>query len=126
MPGAAACSPHYIYWNSGNSLETVLKRRYSNMDKTEIAAEIRRFVARESNLADGSLLGDDVDLFRDGILDSLMVVALVSFCEEKFGLELSGQEFSEEHFRTISALAALIDCKQIDRTASAGGKPESH
>jgi acyl carrier protein len=86
------------------------------MDKTEIAAEIRRFVARECNLADDSLLGDQVDLFRDGILDSLMVVSLVSFCEQRFGCELTGQEFSEEDLRTIAALATLV----------AGRKPEPH
>jgi acyl carrier protein len=86
------------------------------MDKTEIAAEIRRFVIRESNLADDSLLCDDVDLFSDGILDSLMVVSLVSFCEEKFSCELTGQDFSEEDLRTIAALATLI----------AGRKPERH
>jgi len=78
------------------------------MDKAEIAAEIREFVARESNIADGSLLGEEVDLFGDGILDSLMVVSLVSFCEERFGCELTGQEFSEEDIRTIAALATLI------------------
>ncbi len=86
------------------------------MDKTEIAAEIRRFVVRESNITDDSLLGDDVDLFSDGIFDSLMVVSLVSFCEERFGWNLSGQEFSEEGMRTIAALATLI----------AGSKPEQH
>jgi len=86
------------------------------MDKTEIAAEIRQFVVRESNIADDSLLGDDVDLFNDGILDSLMAVSLVSFCEERFGCELSGQDFSEEDMRTIAALATLI----------AGRKPQQH
>jgi acyl carrier protein len=86
------------------------------MDKTEIAAEIRRFVARESNISDESLLGDDVDLFSDGILDSLMVVSLVSFCEERFGCELSGQEFSEDDLRTIAALSTLV----------AGRRPEQH
>jgi len=78
------------------------------MDKAEIADEIRQFVARESNIADDSLLGDNVDLFSDGILDSLMVVSLVSFCEERFGWQLNGQEFSEEDLRTIAGLATLI------------------
>lgn len=82
------------------------------MDKTEIAAEIRQFVVREGNLADDSLLGDDVDLFSDGILDSLMVVSLVSFCEEKFSCELSGQE---EELRTIAALAALVAGRKHER-----------
>jgi acyl carrier protein len=83
-----------------------------NMDKTEIAAEIRQFVMRESNIANAALLGDHVDLFRDGILDSLMVVSLVSFCEERFGCELSAQEFSEEDMRTIAALATLVAGKK--------------
>jgi acyl carrier protein len=85
------------------------------MHKTEIAAEIRRFVVRESNLSNDSLLGDDVDLFRGGILDSLMVVSLVSFCEERFGCELSGQSFSEEDLRTISALATLIADRKLEQ-----------
>ena len=85
-----------------------ITKTLSDMDKTEIAAEIRQFVVRESNIADDGLLSDDVDLFRDGILDSLMVVSLISYCEERFGFELSGQEFSEEDLRTIAALATLI------------------
>ncbi len=93
------------------------------MDKTEIAAEIRQFVAREAKIADHSLLSDDVDLFSDGILDSLMVVSLVSFCEERFGCELSGQEFSEEDLRTISALATLIEASKIEASKIADRRP---
>jgi len=89
-------------------------QRHQYMDKAEIADEIRQFVARESNIAD-SLLGDDVDLFSDGILDSLMVVSLVSFCEERFGWQLNGQEFSEEDIRTIAGLASLIASQKIPR-----------
>lgn len=89
-------------------------RRHPPMDKAEIAAEIRQFVARESNMADESLLGDDVDLFSEGILDSLMAVSLVSFCEERFGCKLGGQDLSEEDMRTIAALASLIAGQKPD------------
>ena len=73
-----------------------------------------------------SLLDDDVDLFSDGILDSLMVVSLVSFCEEKFGFELDGQEFLEEDLRTIAGLATLIDGRGNDGRRIVGRKSESH
>jgi acyl carrier protein len=86
------------------------------MDRAEIAVEIRNFVMRESNITDENLLGDDVDLFSDGILDSLMAVSLISFCEERFGCRLSGQDFSEEDMRSIAALANLI----------AGKAPQQH
>ena len=78
------------------------------MDGEEIAAEIRQFMLRESNLADASLLSDEMDLFDNGILDSLMVVSLISFCEERFGCWLNGQEFSEQDLRTIGSLAAFL------------------
>jgi len=81
------------------------------MDRAEIAIEIRNFVMQESNIADENLLGDDVDLFSGGILDSLMVVSLISFCEDRFECKLSGEDFSEEDMRTIASLATLIAAK---------------
>jgi acyl carrier protein len=77
------------------------------MDRTAVATEIRSFLAQESNLPD-SLLGDDTDLFGEGILDSLMAVSLIAFCEEKFGCRLNGADFSEQDMRTIASLAKII------------------
>jgi acyl carrier protein len=78
------------------------------MSKGEIIAEILRFVARESNIADHSLISEDVDLINEGLLDSLMAVLLISFCQERFGCDLSGQDLSEDDMRTIGGLADAI------------------
>jgi len=96
----------------------IARPQFMPMDKLRIGAEIRRFVARESGIAEGNL-PDDADLFRDGILDSLMVVSLVSFCEEKFRVDLSGQDFSEEDLRTIAALSTMV----AERVGLAEGVP---
>ncbi len=81
-------------------------------DHQEIANAIREFVMRETNMV-GMSIGDDVDLFRDGILDSLMAVSLMSFCEEKFGCKLIGQDISEDDMRSIGSLAALVARLQV-------------
>jgi acyl carrier protein len=78
------------------------------MSKGEIVTEIRRFLARESKIADHSLIGEDVDLINAGILDSLMAVLLISFCEQRFGCDLSGQDLSEDDMRTIGGLADAV------------------
>jgi acyl carrier protein len=78
------------------------------MSKAEIVNELLRFVARESNIADLSLIGEDVDLINEGILDSLMAAVLISFCQERFGCDLSDRDFSEDDMRTIGGLADVI------------------
>lgn len=77
------------------------------MDRTAVAHEIRRFVLLQSGLPD-SLVGDDTDLFGEGILDSLMAVLLIAFCEERFGCKLNGADFSEEDLKTIASLANIV------------------
>ena len=78
------------------------------MSKAEIVSEILLFVARESNIADHSLIAEDVDLIDQGILDSLMAASLVSFCQERFGCDLNDQNLSEDEMRTIGGLASVI------------------
>ncbi len=78
----------------------------------EIADAIREFVMRETNMV-GMSIGDDVDLFRDGILDSLMAVSLMSFCEEKFGCKLIGKDISEDDMRSIGSLASMVARLQV-------------
>jgi acyl carrier protein len=78
------------------------------MGRDEIVAELVLFVARESDIADHSLIGEDVDLVSQGILDSLIVASLMAFCQERFGCDLIGEDLSEDDLRTIGGLADII------------------
>jgi len=49
------------------------------------------------------------ELIGDGILDSLGVLNLVGFLEERFNILLPVEEFVPENFRTPSAIAALAN-----------------
>jgi acyl carrier protein len=51
----------------------------------------------------------ETELIGDGILDSLAVLNLVGFLEERFNIMLPVEEFVPENFRTPSAIAALAN-----------------
>jgi acyl carrier protein len=78
------------------------------MNKSEIVIEITRFVAHQANIADAAAIGEELDLFEQGILDSLMAALLVSFCQQRFDCDLIGENISEDEIRTIAGIANVI------------------
>jgi D-alanine--poly(phosphoribitol) ligase subunit 2 len=50
----------------------------------------------------------DVDLFTNGILDSLQLVELLFQLEEQFGIKLSLGEIDLETFRSIDCIALML------------------
>ncbi|MCD7948224.1 MAG: acyl carrier protein [Oscillospiraceae bacterium] len=67
--------------------------------------KIRNFFI-EKHKADG--LEDDTDLFKGGIVDSLFAFEIVVYLEETFGVRIPDKEITEDNFRTIHAIAAMI------------------
>jgi len=49
----------------------------------------------------------DTELIDQGILDSLAILNLVGFLEERFNIMMPIEEFVPENFRTPAAIAAL-------------------
>jgi methoxymalonate biosynthesis acyl carrier protein len=60
------------------------------------------------NVTGGRDVPDDYPLIESGLLTSLQVVELVLFLEERFGVSVDDEEVSEEHFRSIRAIAGLV------------------
>lgn len=78
--------------------------------KTEDA--IKEYILREF------LPGEDPDeltaatpLVSTGILDSLAVLKLVTFLEDRFGIAVAPHEADEEHMDTIADIARLVQSK---------------
>ena len=61
-----------------------------------------------------SNLKDDTPLRTSGILDSMATLALVSFLEERFRVQIDAHETGVETFDHIDDIAALIHRKQAD------------
>ena len=53
-------------------------------------------------------LTDDTSLLDGGIIDSVMILSLLSFLEENYGIFLSNDELKREQFTTIQTIHDLV------------------
>jgi acyl carrier protein len=75
------------------------------------------FLYMRSDLA----FGDEDSLLARGIIDSLGVMELVGFVEERFGLAVEPDDITAEHFGTLGAIARYVARRQAESGASAAG-----
>jgi acyl carrier protein len=63
-----------------------------------------------SDLLDGRPVPIDPDtyLFDDGMIDSLKILRLIAFIEERTGRRLEDHEIVMAHFRTVRAIVATF------------------
>jgi len=54
-------------------------------------------------------LEDNDQLVESGIVDSLGIMSLLSFLEEKFSVQIPSEELSPDNFASVSTLTALIE-----------------
>lgn len=76
------------------------------MDPSGIAAELAEYLNRDPRL-DGSI-GPDTELVESGRIDSLAILDLVVFVEERFGVSLTADELTPKNLASVSALASLV------------------
>jgi acyl carrier protein len=62
-----------------------------------------------------SKLAADDDLLQTGVLDSFNIVALALFAQERFGVELEGEDLIRDNLARLSALAALIEKRRAEQ-----------
>lgn len=71
-------------------------------------AEIRAFLSRFFRTSE---LADDADIFALGLVNSLFAMQLVLFLEQKFKIAIESDDLEIENFRTINAMARLLERK---------------
>jgi acyl carrier protein len=78
-----------------------------------IKEDIRQYILAEFLPGEkASNLGDDAPLRTSGILDSIATLRLVSFVEERYGIEVEAHEASVENFDSIDNIAAFVASKR--------------
>jgi acyl carrier protein len=73
------------------------------------AAEIQGWL--RENVTGGREVSPDEPLIENGVLTSLQTVELVAFLEERFGIMVEDDEFDEENFGSVEAIATLVASK---------------
>ena len=71
--------------------------------------EIRGWI--QENVTGSREIPDDEPLIEKGYLTSLQTVELVTFLEERFDIIVEDEEFDEENFGSVEAIASLVASK---------------
>lgn len=70
----------------------------------------------EKELAKGrkSHIDYEEDLLSEGIIDSLGILQLVAFIEDKFGIQIEDEDVVLENFQSISALTSYLETRKAN------------
>jgi acyl carrier protein len=80
-----------------------------------IAETIRHFIITKYLPGESpENLPDDLPLRSSGVLDSLATLALISFIEERYKIEVRAHETDVDNFDRIRDIAAFIERKQAE------------
>ena len=76
--------------------------------------QIREHIAAEfMGGSPASELLDDTRMIDEEIIDSLGIFLLVTFIQERFGVEVAPEEVTIENFETVKSIADLVSAKLV-------------
>ena len=71
---------------------------------------IRDYISAEL-ATEGRAISDSDLLVEDGIIDSIAIISLLVFPEERFSVQIGGDELLPENFQSIAAITAMVERK---------------
>lgn len=78
----------------------------------DVKKKIRKFIIKEVCLDETIKdLADDVPLIKSGIIDSMGILTLLAFLEEKFAILLPEGEINVENFATLQSICDMVSRK---------------
>jgi acyl carrier protein len=69
---------------------------------------LREFIRRQFLFDETAQLGEDDPLFPD-VIDSLGVMEVVDFVEERYAVSIGEDDLLADNFRSMGAIMALVD-----------------
>ncbi len=84
------------------------------MDDTQnIKEQIRQYILSEFLPGESPAnLKDDTPMRTSGVLDSMATLQLVTFVEERFGIEVEAREAGVNNFDSVNSIAAFVERKR--------------
>lgn len=83
-----------------------------DQDAAAVVSQIDSFVRDQFGTRDPSRIGQDTELFREGIVDSMGILTLMRFLEQAFQIQIEPREMLVENFATIAAMRDFVLAKQ--------------
>jgi len=76
-------------------------------DLSVIKEEVRSYI-NQSVHVDNNKIKDTSLIFKEGFLDSMGFILLITFLEEKFSIKTSDSDLIEENFESINAISDFV------------------
>ena len=76
-----------------------------------VETTVRDFLTRELG-KDVAGIGNDESLLESGTIDSVGVMRLVAFLEQRYAITVDDDDLMPENFDTIGAIASFIERRQ--------------
>ena len=77
---------------------------------TEIKERVRAYI-HDSAHVEKSKIQDDTFIFREGFIDSMGFIILITYLEEAFGIKTNDSDMVEENFESIDAITDFVSRK---------------
>ena len=77
------------------------------MDRAQIADVVRDFLAKDAG-RDPSYFDDDRSLISSGVLDSVVIMRLITFLEETYDVEFMAWELGVNYLDSVSLIARTV------------------
>lgn len=68
---------------------------------------LRDFLVRQGANLDGDLASDR-DLLEEGVIDSLLILELIDFIEERFSVHVPVDDITPTNFQTLRSISILV------------------
>jgi acyl carrier protein len=76
---------------------------------SEIIKDVRHFLKTEGFLSDKISLNENDSLTETGVIDSIILLQLVDFLENKYGIEIPVEMLTPENFDTMAGIKISIE-----------------
>jgi len=73
--------------------------------------EVRKYIL-EASLTEEDSVNNDTLIFEVGLLDSMGLLFLIEFLNEKFEIEVADDELDPKNFESINSIVSFISSKQ--------------
>jgi len=84
----------------------------------DIREVMENYIVDNILFGDGEKLQEDVSLQGSGVLDSLGFLDVITFMEQRFGIEIGDSEVVPENFDTLRRMSEFVERKMNGRTAA--------
>ena len=77
------------------------------IEQDVIKAKVRSYI-RQSVHVDSDKIKDGSLIFKEGFLDSMAFIVLITFLEEEFKIKTNDSDLIEENFESIEAITGFV------------------